>query len=234
MFQDFKLVNGTWEVMSPEGKLERVRPGDITTTAVMTVEGELDDISGAGQTRAALDMCSGVAASQKTHLEAKGAGHYGIFSGRRWRDIVYPAVTAFILDHHQPLAQNSLPAAAKKAAKPARKARVALPAGDQDALASAAAVQTLQAIAKPRAKKSTAGLKAGTATAAPLDMPAATAGEKIAPKPVLKAVKNAPSPVTAAAPLPTSGALAALPADVQAKAPDAVVDLPTPPEKSAA
>src|SRR5690606_28446549 len=52
VFQEFKLVNGTWDVMSPDGKLERVTPSDIKTTAVMTVEGELDDISGAGQTRA--------------------------------------------------------------------------------------------------------------------------------------------------------------------------------------
>ena len=101
VFQEFKLVNGTWDVMSVKGKAERVKPGDIKTTAVMTVEGELDDISGAGQTRAALDMCSGVSATQKKHFEAKGAGHYGIFSGRRWRDMVYPAVKAFILESNK-------------------------------------------------------------------------------------------------------------------------------------
>ena len=105
VFQDFKLVNGTWDVRSVDGKLERVIPGDIKNTAVMTIEGELDDISGAGQTRAALDMCTGVSEKQKIHLEAEGAGHYGIFSGRRWRDLVYPAVKSFILEHNQPLAQ---------------------------------------------------------------------------------------------------------------------------------
>ena len=67
----------------------------------MTVEGELDDISGVGQTRAALDMCSSVPEAQKRHLEAEGAGHYGIFSGRRWRDVVYPAVKNFILENNQ-------------------------------------------------------------------------------------------------------------------------------------
>ena len=103
VFQEFKLVNGTWDVMNAKGKAERVKPGDIKTTAVMTVEGELDDISGAGQTRAALDMCSGVPAAKKKHFEVKGAGHYGIFSGRRWRDMVYPAVKAFILEANQPL-----------------------------------------------------------------------------------------------------------------------------------
>jgi poly(3-hydroxybutyrate) depolymerase len=103
VFQEFKLVNGTWEVMSVEGKLEPVKPGDITTTGVMTVEGELDDIAGPGQTRAALDLCSGVPESKKLHLDAIGAGHYGIFSGRRWREIVYPAVKAFILEQNASL-----------------------------------------------------------------------------------------------------------------------------------
>ena len=103
VFQEFKLVNGTWEVMSVEGQLEPVKPGDITTTGVMTVEGELDDIAGPGQTRAALDLCSGVPESKKLHLDAIGAGHYGIFSGRRWREIVYPAVKAFILEQNASL-----------------------------------------------------------------------------------------------------------------------------------
>lgn len=107
VFQKFKLVNGTWDVKSVSGELERVTPGDIKTTRVMTVEGELDDISGSGQTEAALDMCTGVPAAHKKHFEAKGAGHYGIFSGRRWRELVYPAVKAFIQEAHKP-ADNGL------------------------------------------------------------------------------------------------------------------------------
>jgi len=105
VFQDFSLVKGTWDVKSPEGQLERVRPQDIKTSALLTVEGELDDISGAGQTRAAHDLCSGVAPEQHQHLEVEGAGHYGIFSGRRWREKVYPQVRDFILAHnaHAPL-----------------------------------------------------------------------------------------------------------------------------------
>ena len=103
VFQQFKLVNGTWDVKSVDGKSERVAPGDIKTTRVMTVEGELDDISGSGQTEAALEMCTGVSAAHKRHFEAKGAGHYGIFSGRRWRELVYPEVKAFILDAHKSL-----------------------------------------------------------------------------------------------------------------------------------
>jgi poly(3-hydroxybutyrate) depolymerase len=97
VFQEYCLVNGTWDVRSVNGELERVRPQDITTTALFSVEGELDDISGSGQTEAVHSICSGVPKARQKHLEAKGAGHYGIFSGRRWRDIVYPEVKSFIL-----------------------------------------------------------------------------------------------------------------------------------------
>ncbi len=99
VFQDFSLVNGTWDVRAPNGKVERVRPQDISTTALLTVEGELDDISGSGQTEAAHDLCTGVVRKEQHHLEIKGAGHYGIFSGRRWREVVYPKVRAFIAEH---------------------------------------------------------------------------------------------------------------------------------------
>ena len=73
-----------------------VRPQDIKTTALMTIEGELDDISGAGQTRAAHDLCTGVPTARQRHYDALGAGHYGIFSGRRWREQVHPEVVEFI------------------------------------------------------------------------------------------------------------------------------------------
>jgi poly(3-hydroxybutyrate) depolymerase len=96
VFQEFALVHGTWDVISEEGDLERVRPEDITTTAHLTVEGELDDISGAGQTEAAHGLCFNVPKSRQKHLEVKGAGHYGIFSGRRWREVVYPEVRDWI------------------------------------------------------------------------------------------------------------------------------------------
>jgi poly(3-hydroxybutyrate) depolymerase len=91
VFQDFALVNGTWEV---EGRL--VRPQDIGRTALLTVEGELDDISGAGQTRAAHDLCRGIDRAHQFHYDVPGAGHYGIFSGRRWREMAYPRVREFI------------------------------------------------------------------------------------------------------------------------------------------
>jgi poly(3-hydroxybutyrate) depolymerase len=96
VFQDFSLVNGTWDVRSPRGDAERVRPAAIKSTGLLSVEGELDDISGSGQTRAVHDICTGVPPAHKKHFEVTGAGHYGIFSGRRWRDVVYPTVKAFI------------------------------------------------------------------------------------------------------------------------------------------
>lgn len=116
VFQDFSLVHGTWDVRSPEGTVERVRPQDITGAALLTVEGELDDISGSGQTQAAHDLCSGIAAAKRHHLEVKGAGHYGIFSGRRWREVVYPQVREFIRSNNQSARAGVTPAAAIAAA----------------------------------------------------------------------------------------------------------------------
>ena len=121
VFQEFKLVHGTWDVKNPKGKIERVRPQDITQTALLTVEGELDDISGSGQSEAAHNLCTALSKNQRGHYEAKGAGHYGIFSGRRWREFVYPVLHAFILTHHKvtPDANDASPAGtARPRAKP--------------------------------------------------------------------------------------------------------------------
>ena len=115
VFQEFKLVRGTWEVKSAEGIMELVRPQDIRNTALLTVEGELDDISGSGQTKAAHKLCSGISDKDSAHLEAKGAGHYGIFSGRRWRDVVYPVVKEFIANHNK-----AHPVRAKRAPRKAK------------------------------------------------------------------------------------------------------------------
>jgi poly(3-hydroxybutyrate) depolymerase len=101
VFQDFALVNGTWEV---NGQL--VRPEDITTSALLTIEGELDDISGAGQTRAAHELCTGIPKQRQFHYDVEGAGHYGIFSGRRWREAVYPQVREFIAAHQEDVGAN--------------------------------------------------------------------------------------------------------------------------------
>ena len=144
VFQKYKLVNGTWDVKSTGGQLERVKPGDIITTRVMTVEGELDDISGSGQTRAALDMCTGVPAMHKRHFEAMGAGHYGIFSGKRWREAVYPAVKAFILE-----AEKSGKNMLKKAEDQSFSAQ---PAPVKIALVKSAAKPATKAVVKPPTK----------------------------------------------------------------------------------
>jgi poly(3-hydroxybutyrate) depolymerase len=121
VFQDFSLVNGNWDIKGVDGKVERVRPADITTTALFSVEGELDDISGSGQTEAVHEICSGVPSSRQKHYEVKGAGHYGIFSGKRWREHVYPHVKSFILAYHQATdvavaPVNATPTAVKKVA----------------------------------------------------------------------------------------------------------------------
>ncbi|MDI3512179.1 polyhydroxyalkanoate depolymerase [Hydrogenophaga bisanensis] len=122
VFQEFKLVKGTWDVKNEKGKIERVRPQDIRTSALLTIEGELDDISGSGQTAAAHDLCTGIATSQHKHFEVPGAGHYGIFSGRRWREMVYPVVKAFILDH-QPSKSAQVNSAAPTTSPAARRNR---------------------------------------------------------------------------------------------------------------
>ena len=84
----------------PLGRLtwhdQPVRPEAIRRTALLTVEGERDDICAIGQTMAALDLCSGVRISQKRHHLQSGVGHYGVFSGSRWSREVYPRVRAMI------------------------------------------------------------------------------------------------------------------------------------------
>ncbi|OZI79458.1 polyhydroxyalkanoate depolymerase [Bordetella genomosp. 2] len=91
VFQEFQLPNGTWQV---DG--EPVRPADIKDVALLTIEGELDDISGQGQTRAAIGLCRGIPTARKRHYTAAGCGHYGIFSGRRWREMICPKIAEFI------------------------------------------------------------------------------------------------------------------------------------------
>ncbi|MEO7403071.1 MAG: polyhydroxyalkanoate depolymerase [Burkholderiales bacterium] len=94
VFQENRLANGTWDVRG-----ERVRPERITKTALFTIEGELDDISGSGQTEAAHALCTGIPASKREHFNVPGVGHYGIFAGRRWREGIYPRIRSFIRKH---------------------------------------------------------------------------------------------------------------------------------------
>jgi poly(3-hydroxybutyrate) depolymerase len=141
VFQDFALVNGTWHVHG-----ELVRPQDIRTTALLTIEGELDDISGAGQTRAAHDLCTGIPKSRQFHYDAVGAGHYGIFSGRRWREQVYPRLRDFIASHQPAGTRRTADHAIAAAVKAPTRARRDVPAGK----ARGAAKRTAKAVAPAR------------------------------------------------------------------------------------
>jgi poly(3-hydroxybutyrate) depolymerase len=84
----------------PKGGLDhgdrRVRPERITDIGLMTVEGELDDISGVGQTQAAHALCTGIADDLHRDYVQPGVGHYGVFNGRRFREEIYPRVRGFI------------------------------------------------------------------------------------------------------------------------------------------
>jgi poly(3-hydroxybutyrate) depolymerase len=93
VFQQHLLPRGQWSIGDA-----RVAPEAITGSALLTIEGERDDISGPGQTQAAHALCTGIPAQWKHHLTVEGAGHYGIFSGRRWRATVYPQVRQFIAE----------------------------------------------------------------------------------------------------------------------------------------
>ncbi|MGO9487381.1 MAG: polyhydroxyalkanoate depolymerase [Rhodomicrobium sp.] len=92
VFQEARLAQGT---LTFQGAA--VNPKAIRRTMLLTVEGERDDICGIGQTAAAHDLCSGLRPHLKRHHLQAGAGHYGVFSGRRWETQVYPQVRHTIL-----------------------------------------------------------------------------------------------------------------------------------------
>jgi poly(3-hydroxybutyrate) depolymerase len=96
VFQDYALPRGRMFVRD-----ELVRPQTIRNTALLTIEGELDDISGNGQTEAAHALCLNIPRDMREHFVAPGVGHYGIFSGRRWREVIYPRVRDFIRKHSE-------------------------------------------------------------------------------------------------------------------------------------
>ena len=96
VFQEQSLAKGTLVVAG-----EKVRPETIRNTALFTIEGELDDISGSGQTAAAHTLCSNLPPSRAQHLTAPAVGHYGIFSGRKYRESIYPKIRDFIKKHHR-------------------------------------------------------------------------------------------------------------------------------------
>ncbi len=101
---EFYLETVAWvfqEARLPRGRLtfrgEKVDLAAIRKTALLTVEGEHDDICAVGQTAAAHGLCSGLRPHLKRHYLQVGAGHYGVFSGRRWEQQVYPQLRHTIL-----------------------------------------------------------------------------------------------------------------------------------------
>jgi poly(3-hydroxybutyrate) depolymerase len=87
VFQDYALPRGELRLNG-----RRIDPAAIRRTALITVEGERDDICAPGQTLAAQDLCSGLRPYLRTHYVQPGVGHYGVFSGRRWQQQIYPLV----------------------------------------------------------------------------------------------------------------------------------------------
>ncbi len=94
VLQEYKLARG---IFYHRG--EKVEPARICSTALMTIEGELDDISGVGQTQAAHTLCSGIADSMRVDYVQKGVGHFGVFNGRRFRQEILPRMNAFYSEH---------------------------------------------------------------------------------------------------------------------------------------
>jgi polyhydroxyalkanoate depolymerase len=92
IFQDYDLARGVLEFRG-----RRVDPAAIERTSLLTVEGERDDVCGIGQTMAAQDLCTGIRPYRKRHHLQPGVGHYGVFSGSRWANQIYPMVRNVIL-----------------------------------------------------------------------------------------------------------------------------------------
>ncbi|WP_066650840.1 MULTISPECIES: polyhydroxyalkanoate depolymerase [Sphingomonas] len=94
VFQKHAIANGTY---THRGR--PVDPGAITDIALLAIEGERDDISGLGQTKAALSLAANLPVAKKRYLMAEGAGHYGIFNGSKWRSKIAPVVEEWITAH---------------------------------------------------------------------------------------------------------------------------------------
>jgi poly(3-hydroxybutyrate) depolymerase len=111
----------------PRGEMmhrdRKIDPSKIRRVALMTVEGEHDDISGVGQTEAAHKLCVNIPADKKAHWLQPGVGHYGVFNGSRFRSEIAPRMADFMLSHNatRPAAKPERLAADKPAEKPAEK-----------------------------------------------------------------------------------------------------------------
>lgn len=100
VFQKHSLPKNEMKWRDPKTeKLHDVAPADIKKTALLTIEGELDDISAHGQTTAAHMLCTGLAPNKQFHHFQENVGHYGIFNGRKWREYIMPRIRTFIRMH---------------------------------------------------------------------------------------------------------------------------------------
>lgn len=114
IFQEHHLARG---IFKHRDRL--VNPGAIKTVALMTVEGELDDISGIGQTQAAHDLCHNIPQEMQFDYIQEGVGHYGVFNGSRFRTEIVPRINEFINTHSR--------GAIAKPAKPIKTGKRAVP-----------------------------------------------------------------------------------------------------------
>jgi poly(3-hydroxybutyrate) depolymerase len=188
-------------VLNPEGELELVQPHHITTTAHLTVEGELDDISGSGQTEAAHALCTGIPKSMQKHMEVEGAGHYGIFSGRRWRDVVYPTVRDFIAGYH-PQKASATPHV-QPSTEPVAVAQTSAVVPEAQAFKVAKVVKVVNAVKKASATKATIATTAKKPAPAEAAAPQAKRTRSTASKPSAS-VDVSPAPVKKTAARKTS------------------------------
>ncbi len=95
VFQDHDLPRGSWVHRD-----RLIKPEAIRKTALLTIEGEKDDISGLGQTQAAHDICINIPAEMQQDYVQPNVGHYGVFNGRRWHNEIAPRVAEFIQRHN--------------------------------------------------------------------------------------------------------------------------------------
>ncbi|WP_429279707.1 polyhydroxyalkanoate depolymerase [Paraburkholderia sp. GAS41] len=127
-----------------------IEPSKIRRTALLTVEGEKDDICAVGQTLAAQDMCDKLRPYLKTHHVQTGVGHYGVFNGHRWERHIYPRVRAVIYDNEPRAVAVSAHAMAIKPGVPVALAPIAAPAASAVTAGTVAASSTGEALSPPR------------------------------------------------------------------------------------
>ena len=193
----------------PKGEMtHRGKPVDcskITRCALMTVEGERDDISGVGQTRAAQDLCSSLPADKKAHYLQERVGHYGVFNGSRFRAEIAPRIRDFVLSNEP------------RAAKPAPAPRPASRPTESEGVAAGEAIPPVAPlVAEPKAKAEPKSEPKIEPKSEPKTEPAAARTAKAAPK--AAAPEAASAPKAASTPAPKAAAPKPKPASAPKRA----------------